>query len=258
LTALLDQHGERMPKSRLLMDRALVAAKSTDSASRAESWRAAMEDAKFSKAPDSYLALYDFARKAGMGDEAEQALTEAILRGRGPLPLYADIKPLLGSLSEKGRENVLMQICAIYLLFEPGNPMLLTHYAYLACLNDLAEPATILQAAEPLAKAFPDALPIQCLLAVTHLSAGKPAEAATALDSMKVDLQQIPPGFRAVILVTRALNGKIANDDPLIQQLPWQKMLPSERKKFSQWLNEIAHAPVSDSSVDSSPQQPIR
>ncbi len=240
LAALLDQHGELMPKSRLLMGRVMVAAKSPATGSLAESWRAAMEDAKFSKAPDAYLALYDFARNAGMAAEAEQALTEAILRGRGPLPLYADIKPLLNSLAQKGKENVLMQICAIYLLFEPGNPVLLTQYAYLACLNDLADPESILKVAEPLAKAFPETVPIQCLLAVAYLSAGNAAAAGETLKRFETATEPLAHNFQGVFLVTQVLNGQLPYDSPRITEFPWDDLLPSERKKFNGWLRSKA------------------
>ena len=236
LAELLDQDGELMSESGLLMNRALLAAKSKTAGSVAEPWNAAMEKAKFSRAPDAYLALYEFADQAGMKDEAERALVEAILRGRGPLPLYADLKPLLESLARKEQENLLLQICAIYLLFEPGNPTLLTQYAYLACLNDLTDPASILKVAEPLAEAFPDALPVQCLLAAGYLSAGDPAAAARTLAPHQALAGQLSPGFRGVFLVTQVLNGQIAIDDPAIEAFPWKDLLPSERKKFRSWL----------------------
>ncbi len=237
LAELLDQYGdELMSKSDLLMNRALVAARSENSDSVAEPWNAAMGQAKFSTAPDAYLALYQFADHAGMKDEAERALVEAILRGRGPLPLYADIKPLLESLVQKEQENLLLQILAIYLLFEPGNPTLLTQYAYLACLNDLTDPASILKVAEPLAEAFPEAVPVQCLLAAGYLSSGKPAAAAETLKPFQAVAEQLSPGFRGIFLVTQALNGEIASDDPRLQSFPWNDLLLSERKKFTAWL----------------------
>ncbi len=240
LADVLDQYGEIMSESRLLMNRALVATKLASSGSVAEPWNAAMEKAKFSNAPDAYLELYEFADNAGMKGEAERALVAAILRGRGPLPLYADIKPLLESLARKEQENLLLQVCAIYLLFEPGNPTLLTQYAYLACLNDLTDPASILKVAGPLAEAFPDAIPVQCLLAVAYLSAGNPAAAAETLKPHHAASGQLSPGFRAVFLVTQALNDQIATDDPSFKKFPWNALLPSERKKFSIWLKNHA------------------
>jgi hypothetical protein len=95
------------------------------------------------------------AKDAGMPDEAGQAMVEAIRRGRGPLPLYADLKPLLKSLTNQGRENTLLEICTTYLRFEPENPVLLAQYAYLACLTQLVDPGTILEAMEVLAKGYP-------------------------------------------------------------------------------------------------------
>ena len=252
---VLELHGEQLPNSVLLRHKALVAAKTAASGAAAEPWNAAMGDAKFSTAADAYLSLYQFAVKHGMLPEAEQALTEAILSGRGPLPLYADLRPLLISLAAKGQENILMQICAIYLLFEPGNPVLITQYAYLACLNGLAEPATVLEAAVPLAKAFPDSLPIQCMLATAYLSANQPAAALKTLEPFHTDLEKLTPSYRAVFLVTYLRNGKIAKDDPRITQLPWKDMLPSERKTFNEWLKQDIQTSVTDA-TEISPTAP--
>jgi hypothetical protein len=112
---LLDAHGTRLPKSEELGWRAVAAAKTGDGPQRVQLWNAAMGEAKSGPQATAYLALNQLARRAGMTDEADQALVEAIRLGRGPLPLYADLKPLLQSLSQRGRENALLEICAIYL-----------------------------------------------------------------------------------------------------------------------------------------------
>ena len=233
---LLDEHGHLIPKSEELAHRSILASKTGDSAGRAQAWTAAMNEAKSSPLAGPLLKLNQLATAAGNPDLAEQALVEAIRLGRGPLPLYADLKPLLNSLASQGRETTLLEICAIYLAFEPANPILLTQYAYLACLNQLAEPVTILKAMIPLAKAFPQELPIQCVLATVYLCAGQNAMAAETLDRLHLDPATLAPGYRAAFLTTQVLVHRMAKDNPLLTDFPWLSLQPSERKKFSELL----------------------
>lgn len=230
---LLDAHGTQLPKYEEFARRAVAAAKSGDSPGRVQAWNSAMGEAKSGTQSNAYLTLHRLARDADMQDEATQSLVEAIRLGRGPLPLYADLKPLLNSLSRQGRENTLLEICAIYLSFESGNPVLLTQYAYLACLNNLADPKLVLKAMEALAKAFPKELPIQMVLATAYLCDARPEKAAETLDPLKFDPEKLSPGYRAVFYTSQVLNGRMPKDDPHITEFPWKSLQASERRKFS-------------------------
>ena len=169
-------------------------------------------------------------------NKADQAMLEAIRLGRGALPLYADLKPLLNSLVRQGRESTLLEICTIYLSFEPGNPVLLTQYIYLACLNNRVEIQTILKAMESLAKGYAKEMPVQMVLAMAYLCDGQHAKAAETLDRLELDPSKLAPGYRAVFLATQVLNGRMAKDDPLITEFPAKSMLPSERRKFREFV----------------------
>ena len=233
---LLDAYGGQIPKFEELAHRAIVAAKTGDATRQGQHWAAAINDAKSGPMATEFLRLHQIARHAGMQEEAEQAMLEAIRLGRGPLPLYSDLKGLLSSLAAQGRENIILEICAIYLSFEGGEPVLLTQYAYLACLNNLVEAKTILKAIEPLAKRLPNELPIQCVLATVYLCAGQPEKAAEVLDPFKLNPVEMAPGYRAAFLVTQVLNQRLPADDPLITEFPWKALQPSERKKFSELI----------------------
>jgi len=233
---LLDDHGDSLPKCEALAHRAVAAKKTGDSPGQTQAWAAAMREAKSNPLCTAFLKLHQIADDAGMTTESEHALVEAIRFGRGPLPLYADLKPLLNSLARQGRENTLLEICTIYLSFESGNPVLLTQYAYLACLNKLDEPKTIIKAMEVLSKGFPKELPIQCVLATVYLCDGQPAKAAETLDRLELDPTKLPPGYRAAYLTTQTLNGRIAKNDPLITDFPWKSVFPSERRKFTELI----------------------
>lgn len=237
---LLDAHDQALPEFEELAHRAVAAAKTGDATARARDWNAALDAAKSSPLPTALLTLHRMAAAAEMPDEAGQALVEAIRSGRGPLPLYADLKPLLNSLANQGHENTLLEICTIYLPFESGNPVLLTQYAYLACLNQLAEPKTIVKAMETLAKGFSKELPIQMVLATAYLCDNQPEMAAATLDPLELDPAKLAPAYRAAYLTTQALNRRIPKDDPAITEFPWKSLQPSERKKFNELIRTAA------------------
>ena len=240
---LLDKHGRRLPKYEEFAHRAMVAAKLADAPARAVAWNAAMAEAKTSAVATAYLTLQRLAGDAGMSDEAEQALVAAIRLGRGPLPLYAELKPLLTSLARQGHDSTLLEICASYLAFEPGNPVLLTQFAYLACLNNVIEPKTILKAMEALANGYAKDVTIQCVLATAYLCDGQAAKATATLDRLEVEPAKLPAGLRAAFLTSQVLARRIAKDDARITEFPWKSLQPCERKKFSELIrNAESHA----------------
>ena len=231
---LLDRYGAlRLPRFEELGHRAVVASKSGDSAAFVLAWTDARGEAKISTLPNALLTLHRIVRDAAMDQEAEQAMLEAIRCGRGPLPLYADLKPLLNSLAQRGLDKILLEICAIYLPFESTNPVLITQLAYLASLNDLIEPKTILEAMEHLVVGFPKEVPIQCVLATAYLCANQPAKAAAMLDPLHLDPAKLSAGYHAAFLTTQVLNRRIPKDDGRITGFPWKSLLPAERKKFN-------------------------
>jgi hypothetical protein len=143
------------------------------------------------------------------------------------------------SLARQGRESSMLEICTIYLTFESGNPVLLSQYSYLACLNKLDEPKTVLKAMEVLAKGYPQDLPIQCLLATVDLCDDQAAKAAETLDHLQLNPAKLPPGYRAAYLTTQVLNNRMPKIDPLIIDFPWKSLLPSERGKFTELIQSV-------------------
>jgi hypothetical protein len=233
---LLDKNGHLLTKLDVLAHRAIALGGKGESGGFNQTWSAAIEEAKANPDGGSLMKLYRIANEFGLEEAGNLALLDAIRLGRGPLPLYSDLKPLLGSLQEQRRENTLLEVCANYFSFEPGNPVLLTQYAYLACLNQLAEPAMIVKALEPLAKAFPKELPIQCVLAMVYLCDGKPEKAAEALDGLNLDPSKLAPSYRAVYLVSQVLNRRMSKNDPQVVDFPWQSLQASERRRFTELI----------------------
>lgn len=234
---LLDAHGGLLPKFEELGLRAVAEAKSGDSTVRASDWASAMSEAKSGASSTSaLLKLSQLARNAGFQDESEKTLVEAIRLGRGPLPLYEDLKPLIVSLERQGRESTLLEICTIYLSCEPGNPVLLTQYAYLACLNNLLDPKAAIKAMEIVAEAYPEELPMQCVLATLYLCDGQYPKAVETLDRLPLDEGKLTPNHRIAFLAAQLLNGRITKDDSRIMEFKWDELQRSERKKFSELM----------------------
>lgn len=252
LSKLLDSCGELLPRFEELAYRAVAAAKTGDTPAFVLAWTDAKGEAKISRQPGAFLTLHRIARDAAMAQEAEQALVEAIRCGRGPLPLYATLKPLLTSLAQRGHDKTLLEICAIYLPFESTNPVLITQLAYLASLNQLIEPKTVLEAMVHLGKGFPNEVPIQCVLATAYLRNGQPVMAAQTLDRLKLDPDRLANGYRAAFLTTQVLKGRIAVDDPRVTDFPWKSLLPCERKKFNE-LIRAAQAPAGQAPAGQAP-----
>jgi hypothetical protein len=233
IASLLESHGELLPDSLELAYRALLTAKTADAAARSEAWRAVIAEARTDPSNHALLTLQQMAREAHLVELADIAMVEAIRAGRGPLPLYEELKPLCQSLAQSGQETTLLEICALYLGFEPSNPVLLTQYAYLACLLDVIEPALLLTPLDLLAKAFPGELPIHITLATALLCDGQPARAAEVLEPFELADKELAPAFRIVFLTTQMLTGKIPGDDPRITGFPWSSLQASENRKFS-------------------------
>ncbi len=236
VTRLLEAHPDAMPAYETLAYRAIAAEKTGDSSTGNRLWTTAMEKAKAGNIADPLLLLNEIAESKGINDFAEKSLIEAIRIGRGPLPLYSELMPLLISLRKAERENVILEICAIYLAYEPGNPVLLTHYAYLACLNELADPATVLKAIKPLAEALPNELPIQRVLATLYLLDGQSAKACEIFKNAEIGDGKSPIEYQLASYIALVLDGQMKADDPKITQFPMNLLLPSERKRFRELL----------------------
>ena len=236
----IDLYESQIPKQRRLFMSGLIGARTGEDGVFAQSWGAAIKDAKADSESDSLLNLYKLAKDYGLEPQAEEALIEAILDGRGPLPLYSDIQPLVQSLNEKSRDDLLVRVYAIFLSFEPSNPILLTQYGYLACLMDLVEPETVIKMGVTLSETYPEAAQIKWMLATVRVSGGQPEEAAIILDDLNTDPESLSPSLLALSIVTDVLTGNIPRDDKKVADIEWSKLLPCERRKFKLWLRGTA------------------
>jgi hypothetical protein len=238
LNATIDLAGPSMTKLEKHALRTFVARSKNDMGGAAQNWFSAMDEAKNNTELAPYLTLYKWAVVWDFKDYAELAMIEAIRYGKGPLPLYKDLNFLLNSLIAQDRENTLLEICANYLSYENGNVTLLIQYMFLACLNDLADPVTVLKAIEPLATTYPDENPIQCVLASVYLAAKQYDNAANVFKNSKLEPDKLIPSYRAIYLTTQLYNQRIKKSDPKVVGFPLDDLLPSEKKKLSAAINQ--------------------
>lgn len=240
---LAEKYGKGLGATEIKGYEAIAEAKTGQSGAGTKAWSEAIQSAKAERSDTALIDLSRIALKTGEIEFAHRAMIEAIRVGRGPLPLYSDISPLLVSLRKEDRENVLLEICARYLSFEPGNPILLTQYAYLAFFNGLADAPTVLSALEPMAKAFPNEIPLQRVLAAVYVCAGRLEDADVIFDRHKPDVESSPPEYLMAYYTKRILSEEMDKDAPAMERFPQLALLPSERKKFSELIR--AKAPAS-------------
>lgn len=232
MKTLLSEHPNVLSVVRQHLWLACVAAGLGDTGTLATEWSRAMDEARSGQDRNPYLELYQFAKKYNMAKQEDEAIVEAARLGRGRLPLYKTIKPTLVRLASTGQEKTLMELCASYLVVEPNNPVLVTQYAYMACLNDLADLSIVARAIRGLADALPKEVPVLSVLAAVYLCDGKPEKAREIVDALPSDAGRMGLSYQAVILTSRVVNDQLKGDDPTVMDFPWGDLLPSERRKF--------------------------
>ncbi len=195
-------------------------------------------EASTSSDTNIYLNLAKLMSQAGLPDQVHHYMLEAIRKGRGALPLFSDVTDLVQSLYEQGLEKSILEVISTYLVFEPSNPLLVTHYCYLACVAGTCDPAVLLKAMKPLADAFAETPQIHAVIAAIHL-ANKDFTAAFEQAKLIKDenIKSLPAGHFSAVAIARFKAGLIKADDPMIRDLPWSKIMPVETR-FYQGLLE--------------------
>jgi hypothetical protein len=214
----------------------VIQAKAGDEEASDAAWREATIEAGVRREAAGWLKMAEILRAAGLSAKEHESMYQAILRVRGRLPLFEELQPLLEHLYQEDREKAMLQICSVYLLLEPGNPALLTHYAYLACISGTGDPAILVQAMGPLAEAFGSMAPVQSVLATIHLFREDFEEAGRVAGRVNIPLDSLPPGYRTALICARVKAGLLSPDSEEVRGIPWQAMMQSERRFFGRLL----------------------
>ena len=213
-----------------------VHAKAGDEAASEDAWREATIEAGAHREAAGWLKMAEILRATGVTAKEYESMYQAILRVRGKLPLFENLRPIMEAFYEEDREKAMLQICSVYLLFEPGNPALLSHYAYLSCVTGTGDPALLVKAMGPLAEAFESLAPAQCVLTTIHLFREDFDEAGRIAGRVKVPLASLPPGYRTALICARVKAGILPAESEEARGIPWQSMMQSERRFFGRIL----------------------
>ena len=90
------------------------------------------------------LELAELAASLHRGPQKQDAIAAACRQPGGPLPLFRDILPILGSLGKQDRIFELIAILANLRRFEAGDPLLMKAFLYIKCLNGDLAPSEVL------------------------------------------------------------------------------------------------------------------
>ena len=210
----------------------VVHEKAGDPAASEAAWREATIEAEVKTESGVWLNMASIMRSAGSRSRENESMYQAILRGKGRLPLFQDLRLLLEDFYAEGREKAIVQICAIYLLFEPGNPVILTHYSYLACVSGTGDPGVLAKAIQPLADAYPNLPQILCVLTTIHLFKEDFGEASRIAQLVTAPAESLPPGYRAALIAARVRGGLLSAESEEVRGIPWKSLMPSESRFF--------------------------
>jgi hypothetical protein len=214
----------------------LAAHRINDTSAKAVSWQKAIDAGISEQQPGALLELSQMAAETGMEQESERALVAAIKDGRGPLPEFSALTPLLDSLTKQGLDVDLIDVINKYLVFEPWNLQVNSRYCYLAGMLGLESPAALSLRMKKVIAEDPEAAEALVILATLQLLSDQLELASGTWRNPAITISELSPSFRAAYLATEVLSGKIKADDPDVAEIPWQSLLPCERNRLRKLL----------------------
>jgi hypothetical protein len=213
-----------------------VARLSNDAAAEMVAWKQALNNAAADQSRNRCLELVKFAEMLGAPNIAD-CWVAAIRFGWGQIPMYNDLKRVMGLLIQQNRSEDVLAILATLLRFEPQNPELICNYNYFALLHGVGTPAGIVKALEALTKAHPDATDYLPALATAYLMADQPASALRLIPVMKDSKRLDPSAYQGIEAAARLLTGDTEVGGKMISEVNWSALMISEKRVYNDLLN---------------------
>lgn len=187
----------------------------------------ALELAKGDRSRNRFIEIAGLAGEYGATDAAERAWVEAVRAAWGPLPLYAELKPVVDSLRAKGRSEDLLALCEGLVRFERYNPELQLDFHYLALLHNVLPPQTVITVATKVREQLGTA---QCdlILMLAHLLDGNPEAALAALPKDPVGPDDGAAMIAAMTGTARLISGDTEAGTRLLNEVDWTALMPQE------------------------------
>ena len=242
--------------------RAVLAANRGEDKAAKDAWGSAMDEAAYDTRRNRFILVARAAEKYGAREAAETAWLAAITSSWGPLPLYADIQPLLSSLASKGRSEDVHAICRNLVRFEDTNPVLLNNYLYLSLIHKTMAPSDAVPTLTRLTNEYPDLTQLNSSLMLAEMMAHRNQDAAALVPAMRASKGISPMMKDALEGTLLFLNDDLDGSRPLLDKVNWKAFLPQEQvafnallrdktaeadaKKFNLSLPEISQAKQSD------------
>ncbi len=179
-------------------DRALAYLQLDEKSQSKNAWRGAMEWATLS-AQSSRLVDLSHRVRPWMPAEAGQALLAAVGSGDQALPLFNDLQWLARSLKDARNDKALLDLCRAYLRIEPGNPVLVTRYAYLALLTGELSPAAAVRMVAPVVESQPKSAHPRIVGVIAALLREDAPEALRLAARDSVSWKDSPPFYQWLI-----------------------------------------------------------
>ncbi len=190
----------------------------------------ALQAADGSALQEARISLARLAERLDLTALATDAWVRAVIAGTGALPRFEALAKVVERLAVDHREAELLAVLRTYRIVEPGNPVVIVQGDYLAMLTGSMPPSNVIADLTPVHEALPGHPPTTCILALAHLLDGDPDKAVSLIDDLPLDWSSRNASYRAIRGVILAAAGHHPEAAPILEELPWKKLLPAERR----------------------------
>ena len=145
--------------------------------------------------------LTDLSRRVRMlmPERSRDAMLAAIRTPGQALPLFNDLNDLMGALEHESRDTDLLDICRVYRVLEPSNPVAITRYAYLALLAGELPPAAAVRLVEPVIQYQPHSPHPRVVAILATLLLDQPGAATGWIARDQVTWHRTPPFYQWLV-----------------------------------------------------------
>ena len=214
-----------------------------DPSKKGNAWTQALHEASGHADGNDLLELHRRMTAAGLHELACEAMTEAVRKGCGRLPLWSQVRDLLPWLHHRQDGQAMLDICKVMASLEPNNPDVVVASLDLSCIFGQIQPSVLLSRLAQLQQKNPDcdqAPPFQ-LASATALLADQQAEAAIkALAENTADGPNATARVIAVTALAKAMLGDQTASADLLARVDWKAMLPEEKAFFTRLLAKLS------------------
>ena len=220
----------------LELTRAAAARMMGDAAAEKTAWDRALNYAAFDQSRNRFIEIAKYATSLGSNRVAQDAWVAAVRVGWGPIPLYGDLRNIVGALASKGRSEDILAISRTLLRFEPQNPELINNFHYLGLLHQMINPRDAIPALDALTGDYPDHPEFRSALALAHIMDTNPEAALAQIAVIRESDRVAPSMVNALEGTALVLSGDEAAGNAMLQNIDWRGFMRAEALAFRRIL----------------------